>query len=114
MFDWMDSMRTAQRARASWCRAFVLLALVLAIGSGARAQSVDELTIITENYPPYNFNKDGELRGMAVDLMVEMLKRNGSARGASPPGRSPATTHPALAGLSPCVERRTFQGRLNL
>ena len=81
MFDRKDS-----KFRSYWPmlrRACLLLTLALFGAVGARAQTLDELTIITENYPPYNFQKDGELRGMAVDLMVEMLKRSGSTLGRS-------------------------------
>jgi len=62
------------------CRrlARLLLAVALLCTVGARAQTLDDLTLITENYPPYNFHKDGELRGIAVDLIVEMLERAGS------------------------------------
>ena len=34
----------------------------------------DELLILTENYPPFNYEEDGELQGVFVDIIVEMLK----------------------------------------
>jgi len=30
---------------------------------------------MTENYPPYNFTQEGKVQGIAVDLMLLMLKR---------------------------------------
>ncbi|MBF0258059.1 MAG: ABC transporter substrate-binding protein [Desulfamplus sp.] len=44
----------------------------------ARAQSLNDLMIMTENYPPFNFSKDDILQGIAVDLMEAMLKKAGS------------------------------------
>lgn len=69
------NLKCPSRFAAAWLAC--LLAALLA-ATTVRAQTVDELTVITENYPPYNFQKDGELRGLAVDLMVEMLARAGS------------------------------------
>ena len=48
------------------------------ISSAALTQSVDNLTIMTEIYPPYNFKEKGELKGISVDLMVLILKKLGS------------------------------------
>lgn len=39
------------------------------------AQSVDDIVFMTENYPPFNFEKDGRLQGIAADLMVLILKK---------------------------------------
>lgn len=36
---------------------------------------------MTEQYPPYNFEKNGKLRGIAVDLMVLMLDILGTEKG---------------------------------
>ncbi len=41
-------------------------------------QTVDDLIIMTENYPPYNFEKEGKLKGISVDLIASILKRVGS------------------------------------
>ena len=61
----------------------ILLPAVLTFSPPAvLGQSVDDLTIMTENYPPYNFEKDGRLQGISVDLMVLMLEKVGS-RGSS-------------------------------
>ena len=39
---------------------------------------MDDLEIMTENYPPFNFEKDGNLQGVSVDTMALMLQRVGS------------------------------------
>ena len=83
MLDRDDSCRMGDRRRTAVHLACLLLTVALLGASGARAQTLDDLTIVTENYPPYNFHKDGELQGMAVDLMVEMLQRTGSKLGRS-------------------------------
>lgn len=45
------------------------------IPSSILAQSVDELNLMTENYPPYNFKDGGKLQGISVDLLVSMLEK---------------------------------------
>ncbi len=40
-----------------------------------------ELTFITENYAPFNYEKDGEVRGTSVDLLLKMFKQAGTDRG---------------------------------
>lgn len=41
----------------------------------APAQTVDDLTIMTESYPPLNFSRNGQLQGVSVDLMDDLLKK---------------------------------------
>jgi polar amino acid transport system substrate-binding protein len=48
-----------------------------AIPSG-RAAELPPLNIMTESWEPYNFEKDGKLQGIAVDLLVLMLEKAGS------------------------------------
>lgn len=44
------------------------------------AQPVDDLTFITEDYPPFNFERDGRRQGIAVDLLTEMLALAGAKK----------------------------------
>lgn len=46
--------------------------------SFAFAQSMDDLALLTEQYPPFNFKKDGQLQGISIDLLELMLKKAGS------------------------------------
>jgi len=62
---------------------FILVFVLCGLGcnlfsSTGYAKSVDEMKIITENYPPYNYLDEGEMSGIAVDLMALMLKKNNS------------------------------------
>lgn len=47
---------------------------------GASGQTLDALTLITEDYPPFNFEKNGRRQGIAVDLLMEMLELSGSRK----------------------------------
>ncbi len=46
--------------------------------SAVFAQTVDDLILMTEQYPPYNFEEDGQLQGFVVDMLVLMLERMNS------------------------------------
>jgi polar amino acid transport system substrate-binding protein len=37
--------------------------------------SAKDLTYITEQYPPYNFERDGRLQGISIDLLEMMWDR---------------------------------------
>ena len=39
--------------------------------------SAKELTYITEQYPPYNFQIDGKLQGISIDLLEKVWERMG-------------------------------------
>ena len=57
----------------SLCLIFCLL-----IPSFIFAQSVDEISFMTENYPPYNYEENGKLQGISVDLLVLILRKRKS------------------------------------
>ncbi|HDQ13719.1 MAG TPA: transporter substrate-binding domain-containing protein [Sediminispirochaeta sp.] len=59
---------------------FAALLLIIPAFS-VSAQSIDDLSLYTEEYPPFNFEENGELRGITIDLMDEMLERAGSSLG---------------------------------
>ena len=44
-----------------------------------QAASSTELTVLTENLPPGNFVRDGELVGSSVEIVKEIQKRVGSS-----------------------------------
>jgi polar amino acid transport system substrate-binding protein len=54
---------------------FLVTANLAAMPPLVFAQSVDDIVFMTENYPPFNFEKDGKLQGIATDLMVLILKK---------------------------------------
>ncbi len=49
----------------------------------ACAQSVAELQWVTEEYAPYNFTENGQLRGISVEVLQQMWDRLGVERTAS-------------------------------
>lgn len=54
------------------------LAASLALPLTGRTQADEGLgsfKIMTEDYPPYNYIEDGQLRGISVDIVVEMFSR---------------------------------------
>jgi ABC-type amino acid transport substrate-binding protein len=55
--------------------------LLLAVFAAcATAAGLSELTLISEEYPPFNFTEDGIRRGIATDALMEMLAAAGSLR----------------------------------
>ncbi|KOO13454.1 amino acid ABC transporter substrate-binding protein [Vibrio xuii] len=46
--------------------------------SPVRSAQINELTYLTEQYPPYNFEQDGSLQGIAVDLLQAVGKQSQS------------------------------------
>ncbi len=56
----------------------IALGLITILPSTVYAQSVDEVYFMTETYPPYNFEDNGSMQGIAVDLLALMLKKVGS------------------------------------
>lgn len=60
-------------------RILAAIVLVMAI-LPARAQTIDDLTFITEDYPPFNFERDGNRQGIAVDTLAEMLALTGAKK----------------------------------
>lgn len=59
----------------------ILAAVVLAMAvTPAHSQTIDDLTFITEDYPPFNFERDGKRQGIAVDTLAEMLALTGAKK----------------------------------
>nr|WP_321446036.1 transporter substrate-binding domain-containing protein [uncultured Cohaesibacter sp.] len=57
----------------------MILSVVLAMTGPAHADSpVDRLSIMTEDYPPFNYGNGDRLEGICTEIMVEMLSRAGS------------------------------------
>ncbi|HCY85728.1 MAG TPA: hypothetical protein DHV36_11390 [Desulfobacteraceae bacterium] len=61
------------------CLASILFFLICwGIAPTATAGGIDDLILMTEEFPPYNFNVDGRAVGSSVDLMVLILQRMGA------------------------------------
>lgn len=61
-------------------RLIMILSALFLASSPVMAQSVPKFKIMTEDWVPYQFREGTELRGISVDLMVEMLERTGSSQ----------------------------------
>lgn len=49
--------------------------LLLLFLSPSQAQTIDDLILMSEQFPPYNFEENGELKGTSIDLMALILKK---------------------------------------
>ena len=72
--DLPAARRRALRAILAAAASFLL------VPGSSRAQSLDELNFITEDYPPFNFERGGRRMGSAVDLLHEMLAAAGATK----------------------------------
>lgn len=62
----------------------VVMALVLTISmAGFATAGADDITYMTEQYPPFNYNDGGKVTGISVDLLEAMLKKMGSSKTAA-------------------------------
>ena len=57
-----------------------LFLLGMTIVAPAHADPLGKLVFLTENYAPYNYEKDGKLQGTSVDLLVKMFQQIGTTR----------------------------------
>ena len=64
-----------------FCR--YLLVILLFVPLHGAASDLDRLTFITENYPPYNYVEEGELKGSSVGILKSMLHHSGANTGAA-------------------------------
>ncbi|MBM7623776.1 substrate-binding periplasmic protein [Sporohalobacter salinus] len=55
-----------------------LFSSVMMLTTGNKAFGADKLTIITENFPPLNYEKNGKPMGISVEIVKELQKRVGS------------------------------------
>jgi polar amino acid transport system substrate-binding protein len=61
--------------------AFLCIAALFALyheSVQAAPPGIDDLTYITEQYPPFNYEEKGQLQGIAVDLLETALKKAGA------------------------------------
>ena len=53
----------------------ILCCTTLLLPAILSAQSPDDIRFMTENYPPFNFQENGKLKGISVDLIDAILKK---------------------------------------
>ncbi len=56
----------------------VFLVFVLVGATGASADGFDDLNILTEYYPPFNYEEENRTKGISVDLLLEVTDEMGS------------------------------------
>lgn len=61
---------------SQWCG--LLCAALVWMSAVLQASELDRLTFITEEYPPYNFERDGQLQGYSAEVLQAMLEAAGS------------------------------------
>ena len=78
----MVEIRLAPTVARSLSALMMLVALTLALAAApARcAQGFDDMTWLTEDYYPYNFNRDGQMQGVSVDLLQLIWKELGEPK----------------------------------
>jgi ABC-type amino acid transport substrate-binding protein len=64
-------MNTRQTTRFTRLLTTTLLSFALAFTALVNASDFSKLTIMTEDFPPFNYKKDGKAVGSAVDLLME-------------------------------------------
>lgn len=55
-----------------------LATITMLSASFSFAQSVDDLVVFTEEYPPYNYTADGKVVGSSTEIVLDVLERLGS------------------------------------
>ena len=60
-----------------------MFCFIFSLSTHSALANVGDIHIMTENYPPFNFQQNGELKGIAVDLMVRMLETMASKKSRS-------------------------------
>jgi len=58
----------------------IAIATTLVVGTTLYSSNIDKVKIFTENYPPYNMEVNGQLKGISVDILEAMMKQMGSKR----------------------------------
>ncbi|MFZ5570744.1 MAG: substrate-binding periplasmic protein [Thermodesulfobacteriota bacterium] len=55
--------------------------LISLLATASSAQTIDDLFLMSEEFPPYNFRENGETKGTSIDLMVLILQKLNSRQG---------------------------------
>ena len=54
----------------------LLLLSINLVAYSANCEQLDGLSFLTEQYPPYNYEHDSEIKGIAVDILRAIQKRS--------------------------------------
>ncbi len=56
----------------------VIHILIISIAFNVFSQSIDDLKMMTEEYPPFNYTEDGVIKGLSVNIIEMILNKYGS------------------------------------
>jgi len=56
---------------------FIVLASIFLFSTVSIAQTLEDIKWYTEDYPPYNYKENGNVKGIAVDLLLALWKKAG-------------------------------------
>ena len=56
----------------------IVWTIIIPCMASDQAVSAKDLTYMTEQYPPYNYQEDGKLQGISVDLLEEIWAKMGA------------------------------------
>ena len=56
---------------------FLMMAGLFFLGINSEAATLNDIEFITESYPPYNFEQDGVVKGITVEILLETSKEAG-------------------------------------
>ncbi len=60
-------------------KSVIIMFVIFCLGEAhAMADSVDNLILMTESFPPFSFEENGEMKGISVELAEKMLRIAGS------------------------------------
>ena len=58
----------------------IFLSTVLFLPSAGIANDIGPLTFLTENYAPFNYEKNGRLKGISIELLLKMFRQVNSSK----------------------------------
>ncbi|MBA4367458.1 MAG: ABC transporter substrate-binding protein [Desulfobacterium sp.] len=70
-------LQSTQKQQGGIMKKVIVILMMVLISSVCAAESLENITWITEEYPPYNFVENGVTKGIAVDLLVAVWKKVG-------------------------------------
>ena len=56
---------------------FLMMASLFFFGINSQAATLNDIEFITEAYPPYNFEENGQVQGITVEILLETSKEAG-------------------------------------
>jgi polar amino acid transport system substrate-binding protein len=74
-FNYYTSLFYQQGVMKNMNRMFVIVIFLLLSAAISQAQNIDELYLMSEEFPPYNYKENGEIKGTSIDLMDQILRK---------------------------------------